>query len=33
VPQGVPKSLFDGKRRVVWGWIRDLEGNRDDGKP
>jgi hypothetical protein len=29
----VPKSLFDGKRRVVWGWIRDLEGNRDDGKP
>ena len=27
----VPKSLFDGKRRLIWGWIRDLEGNRDDG--
>jgi sucrose-6-phosphate hydrolase SacC (GH32 family) len=29
----VPKSLFDGQRRLIWGWIRDLEGNRDDGKP
>ena len=29
----VPKSLFDGKRRLIWGWIRDLEGNRDNGKP
>jgi sucrose-6-phosphate hydrolase SacC (GH32 family) len=29
----VPKSLFDGKRRLIWGWIRDLEGNRDSGKP
>jgi len=28
----VPKSLFDGKRRVIWGWINDLEGNRDSGK-
>jgi len=28
----VPKSLSDGKRRVIWGWIQDLEGNRDDGK-
>jgi beta-fructofuranosidase len=28
----VPKSLFDGKRRLVWGWVRDLEGNRDSGK-
>jgi beta-fructofuranosidase len=28
----VPKSLFDGKRRLIWGWIRDLEGNRDNGK-
>jgi sucrose-6-phosphate hydrolase SacC (GH32 family) len=29
----VPKSLFDGKRRLIWGWIRDVEGNRDNGKP
>ncbi len=29
----VPKSLFDGKRRLIWGWIRDLEGNRDSGNP
>jgi beta-fructofuranosidase len=28
----VPKSLFDGKRRLIWGWIRDLKGNRDNGK-
>jgi sucrose-6-phosphate hydrolase SacC (GH32 family) len=28
----VPKSLFDGKRRLIWGWIRDLEGQRDSGK-
>jgi len=27
----VPKSLSDGKRRLVWGWIRDLEGSRDSG--
>lgn len=27
------KSMFDGKRRVITGWIRDLGGNRDDGKP
>jgi beta-fructofuranosidase len=29
----VPKSLFDGKKRIVWGWIRDLEGGKDRGKP
>lgn len=29
----VPKSLFDGNRRLIWGWIRDLEGNRDSGNP
>ena len=29
----VPKSLFDGRRRLLWGWIQDLEGNRDTGKP
>jgi beta-fructofuranosidase len=29
----VPKSLFDGKRRLLWGWIRDLEGGKDRGKP
>src|ERR1035437_7285471 len=28
----VPKSLFDGKRRLIWGWVRDLEGNRDSGE-
>lgn len=28
----VPKSLFDGKRRILWGWVRDLEGRRDDGQ-
>lgn len=27
----VPKSLFDGSRRLIWGWIRDLEGDRDTG--
>jgi len=29
----VPKSLFDGDRRLIWGWVRDLKGNRDSGKP
>jgi sucrose-6-phosphate hydrolase SacC (GH32 family) len=29
----VPKSLFDGKRRLIWGWIRDVEGSCDSGKP
>ncbi|MDR3621221.1 MAG: glycoside hydrolase family 32 protein [Paludisphaera borealis] len=29
----VPKSLFDGKRRILWGWVRDLEGGKDRGKP
>lgn len=29
----VPKSLFDGERRLLWGWIRDLEGGKDRGKP
>jgi sucrose-6-phosphate hydrolase SacC (GH32 family) len=28
----VPKSLFDGQRRLIWGWVRDLEGQRDAGK-
>ena len=28
----VPKSLFDGKRRILWGWIRDLQGGRDHGQ-
>jgi beta-fructofuranosidase len=28
----VPKSLFDGKRRILWGWVRDLEGACDGGK-
>lgn len=28
----VPKSLFDGHRRLIWGWVRDLEGNCDSGK-
>jgi len=28
----VPKSLFDGKRRLIWGWVRDVEGRRDAGK-
>jgi hypothetical protein len=27
----VPKSLFDGQRRLIWGWISDLEGNQDSG--
>jgi beta-fructofuranosidase len=28
----VPKSLFDGKRRIIWGWVCDLEAGRDAGK-
>jgi len=28
----VPKSLFDGKRRIIWGTVRDLDGNRDTGQ-
>jgi len=28
----VPKSLFDGRRRIIWGWIADLEDGRDAGK-
>jgi beta-fructofuranosidase len=28
----VPKSLSDGRRRLIWGWVRDLEGRRDAGK-
>ncbi len=27
------KSMYDGKRRVITGWIRDLGGNKDDGEP
>lgn len=27
----VPKSLFDGKRRLIWGWVADLEGHDDAG--
>ncbi len=29
----VPKSLWDGRRRLAWGWVRDLEGGKDRGKP
>ena len=29
----MPKSLFDGRRRIIWGWVRDLEDGRDSGKP
>lgn len=29
----VPKSLSDGERRIIWGWVRDLEGGKDRGKP
>lgn len=25
------KRMFDGRRHVVTGWLRDLEGDRDDG--
>jgi beta-fructofuranosidase len=28
----VPKSLFDGRRRIIWGWICDLQEGRDSGK-
>lgn len=28
----VPKSLFDGRRRIIWGWVADLEDGRDAGK-
>jgi sucrose-6-phosphate hydrolase SacC (GH32 family) len=27
----VPKSLFDGRRRLIWGWIRDLKEQQDAG--
>lgn len=27
----VPKGLFDGKRRIIMGWIHDLKDGRDDG--
>ncbi|WP_165251957.1 LamG-like jellyroll fold domain-containing protein [Paludisphaera soli] len=29
----VPKSSYDGERRILTGWIRDLEGGEDRGKP
>ncbi len=29
----VPKTMFDGQRRVLAGWIHDHEGCRDAGKP
>jgi beta-fructofuranosidase len=28
----VPKALYDGKRRIIAGWIGDHEGHRDNGK-
>lgn len=27
----VPKTLFDGKRRLLWGWVADLENHDDAG--
>jgi len=27
------KRMFDGKRHVITGWIRDLGGSKDDGEP
>jgi len=27
------KRMFDGRRHVITGWIRDLGANRDDGEP
>jgi sucrose-6-phosphate hydrolase SacC (GH32 family) len=29
----VAKTMFDGKRRILVGWIGDCEGDRDAGKP
>ena len=29
----VPKTMFDGERRIVVGWIRDRSGHVDAGKP
>ncbi|MCA9416441.1 MAG: family 43 glycosylhydrolase [Candidatus Omnitrophica bacterium] len=29
----VPKTMFDGKRRILFGWIGHREENRDEGKP
>ena len=28
----VPKTLFDGQRRILAGWIADREGSKDSGK-
>lgn len=28
----VPKSAWDGRRRLIWGWVRPLEGEQDTGK-
>lgn len=29
----VPKTMFDGERRILVGWIRDRKGYTDDGEP